>query len=406
MRSMVLMSSIGKLVIGRQGARRLRGLVLAAGVGLLGCGPGGNTPTQPGGISLSSAQQQPLVGTLASAPAQLPYSPPASADQTGDTTADVSVDGDGTGTAPSVDPNATADPNGFHEHFEGSALDPAHWVALPQGGVLNVGDGQLDMFVTAPARSFPYIVTRNPVVPATGPFYVEWVYAVPTSGSGQTTFGLDALPPMGVGDAVSATHTFNTQWRYSSIVCYVEGQEVGLAAKAFNTPGFHDMRVEVDADNNLRVIFDHGQVAVARTIKKRPTRFFVGGYPLLKSSDKALPWPRVQLKSVDAGVLDKPDPATPPPAPSPTPTHVVPTPTPRPTARPTTTPTSTVTPSQAPASPTPTPSQAASQAPSPGPSPSPTPSPSPSPTPTDSPTPADSPTPTPTPSPSAASGGS
>jgi hypothetical protein len=385
-------------------ARCCSTVLLASMLGLLAaCGPSNTAnPNQPT-MNLGANGQQPLVGSFGQGPSQMPYAPPA------DKTA-VAVDG-GVAIDGTVDPAGAApvasDGNSltFRDTFDGSSLDERRWVSVPQSGVINVANGVLELLNTRGTRNFPYVVTKNPIMPPEGAFYVEWSYKVLVPGSTGTTFGLDAAPPVAVGDAVPVAPAFMTSWFYADMAASVEGQGIGLAKLGYAPAGFHRVRVEVDANNSCRLIFDGGQVGQAVTIKKRPTRFYIGSDHLL--TDVApTSWPRLQLKYLESGPLTTADPATPPPPPTPGPTAAPATPkpsatagsTPRPTAQPTAqaTPAPTATATPAPTA-TATPAPTATPTPAPTATPTPAPTATPTPAPTATPTPAPTATPTPTP---------
>lgn len=348
-------------------APTLRLIALAASTAALGCGPqSALTPVPGGGITISDAQQ-PLVGSLASAPGQAPYSPGAS----NATLSNV----DNTGQAP-VDANGV-----FRDDFSGTSLDDARWYSLEQTGVIQVAGGVAELLNTGSAANYPYIATRQAIVPAAGPFYVEFSYKCQSSGS-QIAFGLDAAPPLAPTDPVPATPFFYTNWVYDKMAVAVEGALVGSVPNSLGAGKGHTVRIEVDANGMARVIADHAQYGQAVKMKHRPTRFFMGPWPLFKDLAKPASWPRIDLDYVEAGPLTNPDVATPPPTPTPAPAK---TPTPKPTATPTPKPTHTSssggsTPTPAPtATPTPTPTDAAT--PTPAPTATPTPAPTATPTP-------------------------
>ena len=339
-------------------------LVLAVASSCLdGCGP--SSGGQPSGVSVIALGQQPLVGSFASAPASLPYTAPPgkSPRPDGSTEADPAA-------------SNTASPSGFRDEFEGEALDSGRWDAGAQKGLITVAEGHLDLLGTGIATSFPYVVSAQPIVPEQGPFFVEWSYKV-VGGGALPEFVLDASPPRLPGDALAAAPFFKTGPFYAAKRIVVEGRVVGDGAKGVTIGLEHVFRVEWDAKDFVRVIFDHGQIGAAALAKKRPKHFYVG--PEALKDGTAITWGRIQINYVAAGPLTTPDSATPPPTPA--------TPTPKPAATATPKPAVTTTPTAVPTTGT-----------TATPTPLATPTPTPTPSPTATPTPTSSATPTPTPS--------
>ncbi|MDB5102230.1 MAG: hypothetical protein JWM80_6651 [Cyanobacteria bacterium RYN_339] len=326
-------------------------LAMACGLACLdGCGPGSGS--QPSGVTVIPAGQQPLVGSFASAPVSLPYTAPP-----GSTPTPGAASGDS-------DASAAAKAGGdFRDDFSGDGLDSGVWDSGAQAGLIQVGSGYLDMFTAGNAKSYPFVVTARPIVPEQGPFFVEWRYKI-ASGGQQPATALDAAPPRKLGDSMPTAPFFYATTFYTSRRFYFEGHYVGDGVKGLALNTEHKVRVEVDANDKARVIFDGGQIGQAIAVKKRP-KYFYSGPDALKDGT-AIAWGRLQLDFVAAGVLNVPDPATPPP--------VAPAPTAKPAATPTPKPTTTT---AATAAPTATPTTAATATPTPAPTATPTPSPSP-----------------------------
>ena len=332
----------------------LLALVCAAG-----CGPagGGGAPVTTAGAA--GATQQPLIGSFEHPPTVLPYTAPPD-----DPAASAALDG--TAAALPAGDMPAADDGVFREPFDGTVLVPDRWVAIAGPGVLAVANGVLDVAVPEAAAAYPYLVTRQPVVPLTGPYFAEVTYKVLGTGNGRTAFGLDVAPPLAKGDPVPPAPVLRAAWVLANMAVTIEGVTNQVAVGAFASGPAHTFRVEVDAAGKLRAIVDHRQLGQAVLVHKRPTRFYLGANPPLVDQAPTSTWPRLQLDAVAAGPLGSPDPATPPPTPTPTPT-------PKPTLKPVATPTPT---------PTPRPSVTAAASPSPSPSATATPTPAPSPSPT------------------------
>lgn len=251
----------------------------------------------PAALAALGCPSQPAVVVVAPSPSAAPST---AASATSSATAAAS---------PSPAPSVAA---GFREDFDGPSLAPAVWSAFPQSGILHFDSGHLELINSSGTKNYPYLVTKNPIIPASGPWYFEMSFAVVTQGT-PPSFSLDYLPADGPGDMPLTSPFMSTTTFYNALrMNFVteNGVKTYDGAKG-NQPGaFHRLRVENDGQLNYRVIFD--QTELGRfTSKRRPQKFWLGQNPP-KDANIAVPsWQRLQLDYVAAGTLDTPDPATP-----------------------------------------------------------------------------------------------
>ena len=158
-------------------------------------------------------------------------------------------------------PNANAQV--FHDDFNGTSLDPAHWV-VSGGGTITVAGGTATL--SAPCGLFPYVTSLNNPFPATGDFLIRvgFQYLDPKDGGNGfgATNGL-TLGQAGVGfwlwqdiccggfraacgetvvplAAAPETNYHVYEWQYLSGVYYfyVDGVLKASAASSFRPTGF------------------------------------------------------------------------------------------------------------------------------------------------------------------------
>ena len=204
-----------------------------------------------------------------------------------------------------------SDPLAFRDDFDGLVLNQDRWASFAQSGIIRFEAGKLDLLNTANQKNFPYVVSKQSIVPPTGPFFVELSYLL-VSGGAPVSFSLDYLPADVPNEKPLTTPFMSTTWFYSHMKINFETEAgapsfTGLKGYTFGTP--HRLRLENDGSGNYRVIFDQTEVGTFHS-KRRPTRFWVGTNPPadLKTGTN---WPRLQIDYIAAGVLLIPDPATP-----------------------------------------------------------------------------------------------
>ena len=157
----------------------------------------------------------------------------------------------------------------FHDDFNGTSLDPAHWV-VAGGGTIAVAGGTATLaapcVVGEPGVEFPYVTTLNNPFPATGDFLIRVGFRYPDPQAGGNGFGatnglIIGQPGIGywlwqdfccgglragVGETVvplaaaPETNYHVYEWQYLSGVYhfYVDGVLTASAASAFRPTGF------------------------------------------------------------------------------------------------------------------------------------------------------------------------
>lgn len=208
-------------------------------------------------------------------------------------------------------PTATPTPAGaaFRDDFDETNLDGSRWLSFPQSGLVRIQDGKLDSLNTGGQKNFPYLVTRDAIIPATGPFYFELAYQFISNG-GQVSFSLDYLPAEAPNEKPLTTPFMVTSGFYDKLRMVFDTETTpqtidgtkGIAA------GPHVLRIENDGNNTYRVVLD-GAEAGTFTSKRRPTKFWMGQNPPKDLANGAT-WPRIELDYVAAGPLDAPAPAS------------------------------------------------------------------------------------------------
>ncbi|MNS70246.1 hypothetical protein D3C72_1035880 [compost metagenome] len=238
-------------------------------------------------------------------------------------------------TPPSTEPVVTPTPGPsqapgvfFRDDFDGNMLDDQKWKFFQRSGTGVVRDGKLELLVAGNQPNFPYLLSRGTIIPETGPYYFELAYEILANTNYQAYFCLDYLPAELPEDEPLTKPFMRSAGYYGKLrsIFEVEG-----GAKTLDSPTVRKdkeryvLRLEFDGNKEYRLI--HGGYEVGRVeSKRRPTRFWIGSYPL--KDVQASPWPHLAIDYVAAGVLAAPAPAqsfapspkaTPTPSPSPSP---------------------------------------------------------------------------------------
>lgn len=212
--------------------------------------------------------------------------------------------------APAATPGASTPlPEGadFVEEFSGPTLDEAKWQLVKQAGLTLFEDGRLQMLSAGTKPTFPFLATRDVIIPQDGPFFFELKYQYLSNGA-PVSFNLDYYPPEqpnmdGLTIPLMRTMPVATAMR---MIFHTETGEpfvdTGLDAY-LSTTGPHTMRVEFDGTETYRVLFDNVERGTV-TSKRRPRKFWVGNYPNRTTAGQS--WPHIALDYLKAGVLAAP----------------------------------------------------------------------------------------------------
>lgn len=217
--------------------------------------------------------------------------------------------------APSV-AGSTVSGSSFREDFDGTALDEARWKAFKQSGVVAVQDGKLEVLNSNGNSDFPYVVTRNDVIPATGPYYFEMAYTFLTPGS--LAFCLDYLPADSPAERPLTQPFMYTYMGTQDMKVRFAAEQKDVFATVVRGAELkkpHQLRVEFDGNRGYRVIANGAEILVFESAR-RPSKFWLG-YP--KDQPKPVAWGRVQVDYIEAGTLTAPASAKPLPTPTPSP---------------------------------------------------------------------------------------
>lgn len=217
-------------------------------------------------------------------------------------------------------PSPSADPlsgTQFRDDFDGAALDETKWKLFQRSGLSILKDGRLELLVAGAAPNFPYLLSREGIIPEAGPFYFELAYEIKTGGRNTVSFCLDYLPAESPEEEALTTPFMRTQPFYASLRTFfkVESGEKrfdGLSGWTLGKP--HVLRLEGNDAGQYRVIHDGFEVGTFES-KRRPTRFWVSNYPLKNTT--ANTWPHMAFDYVAAGTLAQPQAAAPYPTPTP-----------------------------------------------------------------------------------------
>ena len=156
----------------------------------------------------------------------------------------------------------------FHDDFNGTTLDPGHWV-VAGGGTITVSGGTATLaapcVVGEPGVLFPYVTTLNNPFPATGDFLIRVGFRYPDPQAGGNGFGATngfILGQSGIGfwlwqdfgeglraacgetvvplAAAPEANYHVYEWRYIGGVYqfYVDGVLKASAASSFRPTGF------------------------------------------------------------------------------------------------------------------------------------------------------------------------
>jgi hypothetical protein len=152
----------------------------------------------------------------------------------------------------------------FHDDFDGTSLDPAHWV-VAGGGTITVAAGTATLSAGC-GDAFPYVTTLNNPFPLTGDFLIRVGFRYPDPQAGGNGFGAvngfivgqagigywlwqdfccgglraacgETVVPIAPAPEINY-HVY--EWRYLSGVYYfyVDGVPTANAASSFRPTGF------------------------------------------------------------------------------------------------------------------------------------------------------------------------
>jgi hypothetical protein len=206
----------------------------------------------------------------------------------------------------------------FRDDFDAAVLDETKWKLFERNGLSIMKEGRLELLVAGTAPNFPYLLSREDIIPEAGPFYFELAYEFKTGGRNSVSFGLDYLPAESPEEEALTAPFMRTQPFYANLrtIFKVEGGDKSLEARGgYTLAKPHVLRLEGNDAGQYRVIHDGFEVGTFES-KRRPTRFWVGNYPLKNIAANS--WPHLALDYVAAGTLAAPQSANPYPTPTPT----------------------------------------------------------------------------------------
>jgi hypothetical protein len=205
----------------------------------------------------------------------------------------------------------------FVDDFSGASVDATKWQVYQQTGLVLIREGRLEILNAGNQPNFPYIVSKNAIIPSDGPVFFEMNFQYFASGA-PVSFNLDYYPPEAPGKE-GLTVPFMTTAPVATALRMTFRTEDG--EKVASTPlgvlstasGPHTFRVEYSG-TTYRVIIDNTELTTFES-KRRPVKFWIGNYP--NKDVPATAWPRIAIDYVKAGVLTAPASAMPLPTPTP-----------------------------------------------------------------------------------------
>jgi hypothetical protein len=223
--------------------------------------------------------------------------------------------------APSTEPLSGTQ---FRDDFDGASVDEAKWKLFQRSGLSFVKEGRLELLAAGSQPNYPYLLTRENIIPEAGPFYFEFAYEFLAFGRAGVVFALDYLPAESPGEEALTTPFMLSTGFYSNIrnTFKLESGSKSLEGKNGWTPKQrHVLRLEGNDAGQYRLIHDGFEVGTFES-KRRPMRFWLGASNFKDVA--ATSWPHLAIDHVAAGTLSTPMPASPYPTPvaseSPSPT--------------------------------------------------------------------------------------
>lgn len=227
------------------------------------------------------------------------------------------------GASPSTSPSPAQDPSVYlQDSFEGASLREDVWSSFPQTGLIHVRDGRLELLNTGRKPNYPYVVTKNRIIPESGPFYFEVTYEILARGA-NVNLALDYLPAPAPGEAALTEPFLRAKDFYRDLRMALKtesGEKVYTGKGGYDLGGPHTLRLENDGAGHYRVILDQVELGTFES-QRRPQKFWVGPYPL-KDATPSTDWAHVAIHSITSAHMTTPAsaaPVSPSPSPSPTP---------------------------------------------------------------------------------------
>jgi hypothetical protein len=205
--------------------------------------------------------------------------------------------------SPSPSPSVGLDGLAFRDDFMTSPLDTSRWNYHAQSGIIQVNKGVLDVLNAGAQKNFPYIVTRENIIPPVGAWFFETEYQY-VSGGAWASICLDFLPNDEPNQKALTQPFMTTQQNDSDlkIAFDTESKPQSFTAPKGATAGtFHRLRVECDSNQTYNVLYDNVVLGTFSS-KRRPQKFWIGANPPTDLTT-AVNWPRIQFHYVAAGPL-------------------------------------------------------------------------------------------------------
>lgn len=190
----------------------------------------------------------------------------------------------------------------FEERFAGPNLNPEVWTALLGPGKQSLGPQGMRLYVEGRQTAFPYVYTRQAVVPQQGPWAVEWSFHLGSITSRQFMV-LDYLPPEGFDSPTQSPH-FIAVGRVNETI-RVSGPVLGgvFFSEAMTTDAYHTFRVEGDGKASASIFIDGKAFRAPFKVVFPPLRFWVGSTP--PNNTNFQDWGEIRLKHLVAGRLER-----------------------------------------------------------------------------------------------------
>lgn len=210
----------------------------------------------------------------------------------------------------------------FRDDFDGNVLDEQKWKQFQRNGVAIVRSGSLEMLTAGNQPNYPYVLSRQDIIPETGPYYFETTFSYKVGAANQPFMALDYLPAESPDEEALTTpfmRVFGYANRVRAVFKLENGERTADAPNQAVVNHPYVLRVEFDGDRGYRYILDGVELASFES-KRRPKRYWIGSYPFKDITPGV--WPHLLIDYVAAGVLVTPASAQPLPTPSPSPSPV------------------------------------------------------------------------------------
>jgi hypothetical protein len=215
--------------------------------------------------------------------------------------------------APSADPLSGTQ---FRDDFDGTVVDEAKWKLFQRSGLSFVKEGRLELLAAGSQPNYPYLLTRENIIPEAGPFYFEFAYEFLAFGRAGIVFALDYLPAESPDEEALTTPFMLSTGFYANIrnTFKLESGNKALDGKnGWTLKQRHVLRLEGNDAGQYRLIHDGFEVGTFES-KRRPMRFWLGASNFKNVA--ATSWPHLAIDHVAAGTLSTPMPASPYPTPA------------------------------------------------------------------------------------------